>query len=351
MKQSTRSPGFRSALWPVVVVLLGLGSVSLVRARALPPPVITCTATGFVRDGINMTAARINPVGTVSGSIDATGCNIGIYYSSGNNGMVNNADIYGANYFGIAASTDGGGTINLTIKYTVVHHIGEYPHNGTQHGVGIYYRGFEGTIKGTIDDNWILDYQKGGLVLNGPGINVDVTDNTVMGDGHVSFIAQNGIQMAFGASNNTIARNFVSGNSYVGHPGDGSASAGILIAGGPGQGPCPPIDADCGYDTGLAIRNNVLIGNDVGVYLDNEDASNNPPTSPTNNTVSINTIYGDLCFNAAYQAGIAAVGNKDKFVSNLISGPGYSACTTGQLMDLGEDPSARVHGKPRHFPR
>lgn len=41
----------------------------------------TCTVTGFVRDGINLTAAQINPA-TVSGDVDATGCNIGVYYSA-----------------------------------------------------------------------------------------------------------------------------------------------------------------------------------------------------------------------------------------------------------------------------
>ena len=36
----------------------------------------TCTPTGFVRDNINLTAAQIG--GTVTGSLDATGCDIGV---------------------------------------------------------------------------------------------------------------------------------------------------------------------------------------------------------------------------------------------------------------------------------
>jgi hypothetical protein len=43
----------------------------------------SCTATGFIRDAIDLTAAMINPPGTVTGDVDATGCNIGIYYSAG----------------------------------------------------------------------------------------------------------------------------------------------------------------------------------------------------------------------------------------------------------------------------
>jgi hypothetical protein len=70
-----------------------------------------CTETGFFVDGTNMTAAQINP-GNVTGTVDATGCNIGVYYDDGTaggtagGGTVNNATI-GApageapNYFGI----------------------------------------------------------------------------------------------------------------------------------------------------------------------------------------------------------------------------------------------------------
>ena len=209
-----------------IVLTAVLGICSQVQAA-------TCTATGFIRDGIDMTAALINPPGAVTGLVDATGCNVGVYYDGGHDARLNGADVFGSNYFGVLVNTDNGGVSNVSIKRSSVHHVGEVPHNGTQHGVGIYLRGFAGTIKGVIDSNWVFDYQKGGITANGPGVNVNITDNVVTGDGHVAFIAQNGIQMAFGASNNTIAGNYVYGNSYIGIPGDGSASAGILVYGGP----------------------------------------------------------------------------------------------------------------------
>ena len=49
-----------------------------------------CTPTGFIRDGINLTAAQIG--GTVTGTLDATNCNIGVY----NPTSVSGADIFGA---------------------------------------------------------------------------------------------------------------------------------------------------------------------------------------------------------------------------------------------------------------
>src|SRR4029077_21264323 len=59
----------------------------------------TCTPTGLMRDGIDLTAAQIG--GNVMGPLDATGCNIGVYYEPGTTGTVNGADIHGANYYGV----------------------------------------------------------------------------------------------------------------------------------------------------------------------------------------------------------------------------------------------------------
>lgn len=92
-----------------------------------------CTPTGFVRGGVNLTAAQIG--GAVAGSIDATGCNIGAYNPTG----VTNAHIFGANYFGIVAN---GRT--LDVISSTVRNISESPFNGTQHGVGIFCTGASG---------------------------------------------------------------------------------------------------------------------------------------------------------------------------------------------------------------
>ena len=42
----------------------------------------TCTPTGFYRDGINMTAAVIDPTTKVTGTVNAKGCNIGVYIAN-----------------------------------------------------------------------------------------------------------------------------------------------------------------------------------------------------------------------------------------------------------------------------
>ena len=49
----------------------------------------TCTPTGFIRDGIDLTAAQIG--GTVTGELDATGCDIGVYNPTSVSGATSTA--------------------------------------------------------------------------------------------------------------------------------------------------------------------------------------------------------------------------------------------------------------------
>ena len=304
---------------------------------------VGCTPTGFFRDGINMTAAVINP-SSVTGIVDATGCNIGVYYGPGSSGLIKNAEIFGANYFGVVANGDAD-DISLDILSSNIHDIGESPHNGAQHGFGIYWRSFgQGSVTGRIVGNTISSYQKGGIAVNGPGVQATIFDNTVTGDGHVTFISQNGVQVGFGSSS-SVMRNNVSGNSYIGT--DGSSAAGVLIVGGAFFGTCPDGN-DCAYTVNAKINDNTLTNNDVGIWMFNAAADGSAPAIATNNKAVNNTITDDLCFNSAYQAGIADVGNNDKIISNTISGPGYVGCftafnPTGAQIDTSNTNRPQVH--------
>lgn len=305
-------------------LLVCVCAIAITNATATP----SCTATGFIRDGINLTAALINPSGTVSGTVDGTSCNIVIYYSSaGAGGTIKNANLSGANYFGVVVNGDAG-AVNVDVINSSIHNIGENLHDGTQHGVAVYYRGYfnVSAATGKITGNQIYAYQKGGIVANGQGTQVNVSDNVVTGDGHVTFIAQNGIQIGYGATA-SVMRNTVSGNSYVGFPGDGSASGGVIVVGGAGYGTCPDGN-DCPYTVGVMVNGNTLVNNDVGVYFTNLQGDFSAPVSATNDKAVNNTISDDQCFNRSYQAGISDVGNNDKMINNKISGPGYIGCIT-----------------------
>jgi hypothetical protein len=278
----------------------------------------TCTPTGFMRDGIDLTAAQIG--GSVTGTLDATGCNIGAY----NPTSVSGANIYGANYFGVVVNH---ASVNVTSS--TIHDIGEVPFNGAQHGNAILY--INGAA-GIISRNMVSSYQKNGITISGNNgassgpspftTSATVTNNVVVGQGPVSYIAQNGIQISFGAKG-SVTRNTVTGNAYTGS--GGVSSGGILVAGGPCFGP------GFAYTTGSTITRNQLTGNDVGAFLFNANLSCDAPSLKTNNSVKLNTIFNGAVTNTTgedgscgYQAGVSDLGHRDAIVNNKISGAGYT---------------------------
>jgi hypothetical protein len=304
------------------IAVVALGFVNLHGAHAAN----TCTPTGYVRDNINLTAALIDPKGTVSGYIDASGCNIGVYYDAGHSGTVANAEISGANYYGVVNNG-----AKVDIRGSRIHNIGESPFNGAQHGVAIYFV-YNSGARGSITENLIWYYQKGGIVVNGTGDNAYVAHNTVIGNGPVDYIAQNGIQIGYGATAE-VMDNLVTGNSYTG-AGDAD-DGGIIVVGGSYYG--SPVTAN------VKIGGNVVIGNDIGIWLTNVDFDPNhpgdynyyvPATEPTRIDVERNLIENDAVTNTtgyvigAYQAGIADQGNYDRLVKNSICGVGYTPVAT-----------------------
>ena len=294
----------------------------------------TCTATGFIRDGVDLTAAMINP-GDVTGTVDATGCNIGVYYGPGAKAKISGAEVFGSNYFGIV--NDGG---DIDVKNSSVHNIGEVPFNGTQHGVGIY---FLAGATGSIHKNTVSAYQKGGIVVNGVGSSAKIQNNTVTGLGRVDFIAQNGIQVSRGATGD-VSNNTVSGNAYTGA--NFASSGGVLIFGGCG-GP---------LTTGVDVKNNTLINNDVGIFLFNgPDADcGGIPATPTNNSAHNNTITNDEVTNISgdgsrgYQAGVDDVGNGDEITNNRISGAGYAEQHSATALVLPIDTTSAINATVRN---
>jgi hypothetical protein len=140
-----------------------------------------------------------------------------------------------------------------------------------------------------------------------------------LGLGPVDFIAQNGIQIGYGAKAQ-VQNDFVSGNAYSGT--NFASSGGVLVVGG-----------DCyggPLTTNLQVQNNTGIGNDVGVWLSNLDASCNSPSAPTKNTAQNNELINNEVTNISgdgpkgYQAGIAVTGNGDTIQNNDTCGPGYT---------------------------
>lgn len=236
----------------------------------------TCTPTGFYRDGINMTAALINP-GSVTGEVDATGCNIGVYFGPGAKGTVRGADIHGANYFGVVNRQ-----AQVTIVDSQIHDIGETPFNGAQHGIAVYFATVDtgsstasaactsGKTSGRIEGNDIYDYQKGGIVANCAGTTAHIKKNSILGLDVVPFIAQNGIQFGYDATGTAIG-NSVDGNWYSGAS---WSSTGILLF----------------QASGVVVQGNEVTDNQVGVAA--ESWCYLGVAGANRNQISHNTISG-----------------------------------------------------------
>jgi hypothetical protein len=292
-----------------------------------------CSATGYS----GLTAALVNPGSVSGGMIDAGGCDIGIYYS-GQSAKVRNVIVTGALYYGIFVNGDNAAT-SVDILDSAISYIGDSPFNGNQRGVAVYYRAYlaTGSATGRVSGNHIDHYQKGGIVVNGTGSNVQVQDNVVEGFGPVGFIAQNGIQFGYGSSGSAM-KNTVSGHSYTG---TSTVSGGIIVVGGPGYGVCPDGNP-CLYTSNIQIVGNTVVNNDVGIFLTNLAADFSAPDEATNVKAVNNTITSDALTNNyggfGYQAGVSDVGNNDKIIANRISGAGYGP-TAGYTVAIDADAS------------
>lgn len=304
-------------------------------------PVLACQPTPFG----GLTAVLVNPSGTVTGQVNAAGCDIGVYYdAAGAGGTVKNAEIYGALYYGVIVVGDAG-SVSVDVLNSSIHNIGDPVPNGNQRGVGVYYRAYllGGGATGKINGNTLADYQKSGIVVNGVASNVITSNNTLTGFGPVSFIAENGIQYGYGSSG-SIMKNTVSGHSYTG---SSTVAGGIIVVGGPGYGTCPDGNP-CAYTVGIQIVQNQVVNNDVGIFLTNLAADFGAPADATNvkainNVISNDAITNNLC----YQAGVSDVGNNDKIINDKITGAGYNNTLSCYAVPVDADPSftnkAKVH--------
>lgn len=193
--------------------------------------------------------------------------------------------------------------------------------SGCQEGNGIEVRNFGSSprrIIVRIAHNTVVNYQKTGIVANG-NVDATITDNVVTGAGPVGYIAQNGVQVGFGATG-SVMRNQVSGNSYTG---SSTASGGILVLGGPFYSSIFPA-----FCVNVRIVDNTASNNDVGVFLSQLNADLSAPATATNVKVVNNTISNNAVTNGfIYQAGVSDVGNNDKIIDNTISGVGYDPTT------------------------
>lgn len=223
----------RSRTAGLAAALLAVSGSGLLTSVALASPA-SASPTGctpVVTSKGDRTAALVDPTVAAGTVVDATGCDIGVYYNlAGNGDTLSGVTVENATQYGVFVD-DVGGPVNVNVTDDHITNIGDHPFDGVQYGVGIYYYGFgTAAATGTIDGNTIDQYQKGGIVVNGSQASATVTNNQVTGLGPVNFIAQNGIQFGFGATPLALSGNTVTGNHYVHNNSSTPAvSAGLLF--------------------------------------------------------------------------------------------------------------------------
>lgn len=243
--------------------------------------------------------------------------------------LINACDAGDARLRGVMFQGASGSITNLQVL-----NINQGP-SGCQEGNAIEVRNFgdsASTTRVTIDSNTTSGYQKTGILANGD-VNVTITNNIVTGMGPVNYIAQNGVQIGYGATG-MVKRNTVSGNSYTG---SSDVSGGIIVVGGPGY-----TGAFC---VGVQIMQNTVSGSDVGVFVSQYEADFSAPSTATNIKVVNNIISNPAVTNGyVYQAGVSDVGNNDKIINNQISGAGYTSPMTYTVdADASFTNKAKVH--------
>ena len=209
--------------------LASLASLSAVIATMVvaAAPTSSLAAGGDVDvRGETLTAKIVNPTGPVTGTINADGFDIAVYFGPGHSGTVD-ANISGATWYGVVADR-----ASVTVTGSQIHDIGDNPSfSGVQRGRAVLY--INGAT-GTVSDNKVYDFQKNGIEISGQtadgsglsGVktSVKVLNNVVTGEGPIDYIAQNGIVIRSGAIA-TVRGNTVRDFSYT--P-DGTEATGLL---------------------------------------------------------------------------------------------------------------------------
>lgn len=200
--------------------------------------------------------------------------------------------------------------LHARVESNLIQDIRDTDAAANEEGVGVRVgRNYAGTTgRAVVLKNEITRYQKGGVVVDGPGSFALVSGNTIRGLGPITspitpVPAQQGIQVGRGAGAD-VNTNRISSNQYTGV---GYESFGILV-----------------FNTTLAkdpriptlvsrLRTNTVFGNDIGIYLQdvknqlidsNRVTQNGDPSSPASD--------GGIAIN---ETG-AGVGGSNRFKNN-----------------------------------
>jgi hypothetical protein len=179
---------------------------------------------GFTLDGAGHTITAVDPAGGhfLGAVLTNAGTDAGITIQDVTvtaSGLANACDSGADRLRGILLDGVGG-----TIDHVTVTGVRQGL-SGCQEGNAIEARNFapDGTaaspsVAVTVSNSTVADYQKNGITVTG-GVTATITNDSVRGDGPAGYIAQNGIQVSFGASGTVqgdlMAENYYSGGTWT----------------------------------------------------------------------------------------------------------------------------------------
>jgi parallel beta-helix repeat protein len=269
--------------------------------------------------------AVIEAPATLAGSEDLVTIN-------GATGVVVNGFTITTPSTGGPASIDAGvavlGAGSATIENNQITRIQDSTFGANQDGFGVRVGSETSTGSATIVDNTITAYQKGGVIVTNTGSSAQVADNSVVGVGSTSAIAQNGIQISAGATG-SVTGNVVTGNVYASptQPAQFAAADILIIQAG----------------NNVAVDNNLVVHADVGIWvLDTAHASISSNLVVGTNLYGIaldtistgsnsNTVSGNVVFHNGGD-GIDLFGSSSNLISNNAS---YLNTGNGFTLDAG----------------
>ncbi len=149
-------------------------------------------------DSTELSAALVNP-SEFQGNLDASGCDVGIYFSTPGT-VKGNSSIVNASKYGILV--DGHSAKNVDISDSTIDN--SY--------FGIY---FTSGATGNVSNTTVSNYFKNGLSATQANTTVSFNNDAIIGGGPQQNVAQNGIEFAWGASG-SARDNIINGNYYSG---------------------------------------------------------------------------------------------------------------------------------------
>jgi parallel beta-helix repeat protein len=235
--------------------------------------------TGVVTNSTSL--ATGNPIAAIILVMNATEVDLsGLTVDGANNGITGCApNLIGVYYRNASGNVQKNTVRNMKLGAGL---------EGCQSGLGIFVQSGLGKSKVTVDTNSVHDFQKNGITGNEAGTSVTVLRNVVAGVGPTTGAAQNGIQIAFGATGSV----------------DSNISANHVWS------PC--LNVNCAASAtdilvfasdGIEIKNNIAGRSQGGVFV-----------QANNSNVHDNTVFDTLIFD-----GIGFAGNGNKASNNTVT--------------------------------